>query len=513
MSSSVVWEHFKLQKDDTKFAVCKHCFKKISRGTAKSTSPLLKHLKSVHPLLKLNKTNKTSSTATSERPQSNTQGLLVNTFPSANDPDDPGFDDRSSFTSTVQSNQSKSRPIDTPLLGESVPSCSSTYLEPVRPSSPVSECSIQESPPIFRDTAIQNISVDIPSPTSIGLDESSTEFLTPSPRFQIQSPCSRQKKTSTQPTLSAFVDAKSKFKPGDQRASKITNLIARMICIDSQPFSIVEDEGFKNLIAHLEPRYKIPDRKYFSNNKIPDMYNIVLKSIKKELENVLHVGITTDMWTSVANTDYMAITLHYITNDYEYRHLCLEVVPFPEINHTAEHIRRFLTEMLKSWGVDIKVVAIVRDNARNIVSALEESPFHHLPCLAHTLQLVLKHSVLDSKVFSNLQSTAKKIVGHFKHSSGATKVLKQCQVTANVKRHRLVQDEPTRWNCTLHMLKRLKEQRSALLLAEAELGNLPCQFSYSQWAMVENIIPMLETFHSATEQVSSANVSASEVRK
>ena len=37
-----------------------------------------------------------------------------------------------------------------------------------------------------------------------------------------------------------------------------------MVVIDCQSFfSIVEDEGFVHLVKELQPRYKIPSRKYF----------------------------------------------------------------------------------------------------------------------------------------------------------------------------------------------------------------------------------------------------------
>ena len=39
---------------------------------------------------------------------------------------------------------------------------------------------------------------------------------------------------------------------------KITNWIAKMMALDSQPFSIVEDAGFLRLIANVCPKYVMP---------------------------------------------------------------------------------------------------------------------------------------------------------------------------------------------------------------------------------------------------------------
>lgn len=60
------------------------------------------------------------------------------------------------------------------------------------------------------------------------------------------------------------------------------------------------------------------------------------------------------------------------------------------------------------------------------------------------------------------------------------------------------------------MIKRLKEQRNAIILSAAEI-TLTETLTNSQWTMIENVLPILDVFDYSTLQVSSANVSASEV--
>ena len=51
---------------------------------------------------------------------------------------------------------------------------------------------------------------------------------------------------------------------------QITNGIARMIVLDYLPFLMVEDEGSKGLLQVLDPRYKLPSWKHFSETVIPN---------------------------------------------------------------------------------------------------------------------------------------------------------------------------------------------------------------------------------------------------
>ena len=108
------------------------------------------------------------------------------------------------------------------------------------------------------------------------------------------------------------------------------------------------------------------------------------------------------------------------------------------------------------------MVCIVRDNGANFVAGLRNATLPNIPCLTHTLQLVIDDGVLAQPCVINLLAASRKLVGHFKHS--------------NVNLHALVciqdlkkqQDESTRWNTSYYMLDHLIEQRQGICAAEIE---------------------------------------------
>ena len=93
------------------------------------------------------------------------------------------------------------------------------------------------------------------------------------------------------------------------------------------------------------------------------------------------------------------------------------------------------------WKISEKVVAVVRDNAANMVLAsqlLED--WDDLPCFGHTLQLAVKAG-LDLAIISRLTAMCRKIVGHFKHSVVAMGALREKQQSMNIAQHALVQGQ------------------------------------------------------------------------
>ncbi|GFS26290.1 zinc finger BED domain-containing protein 1 [Elysia marginata] len=96
----------------------------------------------------------------------------------------------------------------------------------------------------------------------------------------------------------------SKYQKGSPKA--LDEMLAEMICFDTQPFSIVLDRGFRKFIQTLDPRYEIPGRKKITHVIIPRLYKREEEAVKKELENTEHIALTTDEWTSRTTEGYIS---------------------------------------------------------------------------------------------------------------------------------------------------------------------------------------------------------------
>lgn len=73
---------------------------------------------------------------------------------------------------------------------------------------------------------------------------------------------------------------------------------------------------------------------------ITRLYEEQVSIIKTKLEKSMYISLTMGMWTSTANDDYL--TAHFIDMDFKQNNLCIEVIPFPEVNHTGENIKEFI---------------------------------------------------------------------------------------------------------------------------------------------------------------------------
>ena len=100
------------------------------------------------------------------------------------------------------------------------------------------------------------------------------------------------------------------------RSDSITNLIGEMVALNMQPMSVVEDEGFKNLIRFLEPDYTMPCRKTVIS-RVTKLYQDCSAKIKLHLDQTMYVALTTDCWTSLTTTSYITVTCHYIDKKWE----------------------------------------------------------------------------------------------------------------------------------------------------------------------------------------------------
>ena len=104
-----------------------------------------------------------------------------------------------------------------------------------------------------------------------------------------------------------------------------------------RPFSVLENEGFVNMIRVLEPKYDMPCRTHFSEKVIPKLYEETREIVTKKMHQAEFIALTTDSWTSRATQSYNTITAHFL-EDWNMRSFVLQTRVMQE-SHTKEFIR------------------------------------------------------------------------------------------------------------------------------------------------------------------------------
>lgn len=269
----------------------------------------------------------------------------------------------------------------------------------------------------------------------------------------------REKKRNT---IEDYFHKKSTTPCTPQEAAILTDSVLSIIVKDMRPLAIVEGEGFKEMLATFQPGYTLPSRRCFTN-MMERKYETSLGKLKNKLKMASSkISLSTDAWTSLVTEAYLGVTCHFIDDNWDLVSFNLTTLPVEE-RHTAENIASWLEHVAEKFDISVdNVLAIVHDNARNIVAALRilEEKFGVVSyrCAGHILQLVVNHA-LDEPVINRALSAARCLVKHIKKSEPASTKLKQKQKQMGTAEHKLIQDVTVRWNSSYYMIERLLEQR------------------------------------------------------
>ena len=305
----------------------------------------------------------------------------------------------------------------------------------------------------------------------------------------------KEKPTSSQQTLDKEVAIYQnvKFSATHNSQIAITNAIVRMLITDIRPLYTVENEGFKNLIKVLEPRYTMVSRQHIQMKLIPNLFDRVCDKLKSLLDSAGTVNITLDIWSNRRMHSYLGITCHFLTESLELKSLLLSCNML-----YGEHILSEFDSVASTFNITDKIFQVVTDNASNMRKAFPFLPgfvledidsdsepessgaeevnedndiadlssmdeietnsgkiYHRLSCFAHTIQLSVKDGINECKSLTNSLKKASRIVSHFHKSTTDTECLE------NVCDKVLIAKNETRWNSQLMMVRRLIEADDA----------------------------------------------------
>lgn len=134
-------------------------------------------------------------------------------------------------------------------------------------------------------------------------------------------------------------------KKDEKKVTRLVELLVRWIVTDQQAFSTVDNGDFCALISELDPRFHLLTRIQVSQHVVAFYHQ------KQEILRTFFAttrqkfAITTDAWTSRTNLGYLAITLHWIDEDWTWSHFMNDTL---EIILLKKSWKRFLITILVS---------------------------------------------------------------------------------------------------------------------------------------------------------------------
>ena len=93
---------------------------------------------------------------------------------------------------------------------------------------------------------------------------------------------------------------------GSREHKSLTDAVTCYIVIDMLPISIVDNDGFRELVSKLNPRYDMPHKDHFNRLAIPSLYEITKEDIQHKIINEMgNFSATADLWSSCTSEPYL----------------------------------------------------------------------------------------------------------------------------------------------------------------------------------------------------------------
>ena len=100
-------------------------------------------------------------------------------------------------------------------------------------------------------------------------------------------------KTSLKPEqqlIAASFEREKVWDFNDPRSLQLHSRMAEMVALDDQPFSVVNNGGFRHVLQLAEPRYPIPSNNYLRQTAVPDLYASVRQKVVDHIQHIKFVA-------------------------------------------------------------------------------------------------------------------------------------------------------------------------------------------------------------------------------
>ena len=307
--------------------------------------------------------------------------------------------------------------------------------------------------------------------------------------------------------------------------------LLKWIIKTDQPFSVVDNEDFEDLLNYLKKDFTLKARRTIMR-RLDELYDQKRHEMKERMNGFKSkFSLTCDVWTSKNQLSFFGFTVHYIDDDWQMKQ---ELLAFKYLQgeHDGKSLSVAFIEVLEDFGIADRLLAVTADNASNNSTMMVEMgqyykehyphagfsvEWNQIECMAHVLNLgaqeVLKNfkQPVDKETYEPGSDSADTMVTAVSRLSFlcrkirlAPKLRRLMQKVCNEKDLEYlvpIIDVVTRWNSTYDMLLRAIEYKD--ILSDAfyrfkDRGLIKLVLDDDDWACVQKLIDVLKPLKEAT---------------
>ncbi|KAF0357982.1 zinc finger bed domain-containing protein 1-like [Gigaspora margarita] len=295
-----------------------------------------------------------------------------------------------------------------------------------------------------------------------------------------------------------------------ERSRSLTNWIVSTM----QPFSVVEDESFIEMIKKLDPHYHLPKGQYIKSHVIKRFQNR-RERLHHDLGNIKsRISLTGDVWTLDSNQSaYFSVTIHYIDDDWTFKRFLLDIIPFRD-SQSGENIIQSLSNLLSELDISPKILALTTNNSPSTIvfghemeleikKEVDNLGFSHYRCGAHVLNVAVQYGL---QVHNNSIEKIRKFINKVRNSNLLMEDLRRIFEDQNIPFLIPQIDNETQWRSTYLMIEKVKQMQiqANLLVLQHQDDFIDSYPDENDWLNINELLTVLSPFYSATLTLSSS---------
>ena len=297
--------------------------------------------------------------------------------------------------------------------------------------------------------------------------------------------------------------AASKFLPSGSGSQQL-NCLVNLVVSNLYPSSLVEKESFAKFVHMLNPKFLVPDKEMMEQT-ITKLYKMQQAMLRKQLDEVSGISLSTEVWTYRERQQYMTVTGHFVSDTWDIQSSILKTVLLDSRSDLSSSIAARLDEILREWNIFDKVKCIVIDNTEHQSAAVARLNKPSLCCMALALNGTVQESLKASNDIGYLATRVRNICNFFVHSYDASEKLKQIQRLQGKTPLMLLHDTEPDWISTYKMFKCYTELHTYLGQAISAESNENMLLVAEELELLGRCVKVIEPFALAAEDLASDN--------